>query len=136
MPSPARAAPAARGHTDSSGAGSSRRWVPTHPNRLDGVPDRQREGVVTCRTRLSLSTMRSGHSPTPRSPSRLAVVDTRAQRRHNLDDMLIDTTPGGKDIWSILEYKIREIVLRPRRRRQPGDCRALPSRGTPNAQKT
>jgi hypothetical protein len=40
------------------------------------------------------------------------VVDTRsASVNTNLDAMLLDTTPGGKDIWNILEYKIPGLVF-------------------------
>ena len=40
------------------------------------------------------------------------VVDTRsAAVNTNLDAMLLDTTPGGKDIWSILEYKVPGLVF-------------------------
>ena len=35
------------------------------------------------------------------------VVDSSSARINtNLDAMLLDTTPGGKDVWSILEYKM------------------------------
>jgi hypothetical protein len=40
------------------------------------------------------------------------IVDTRsAAVNTNLDAMLLDTTPGGKDIWNILEYKIPGLVF-------------------------
>ena len=54
----------------------------------------------------------------------------------NLDAMLLDTTPGGKDIWSILEYKIPGLVFDTPDvgGNQAGLQRGFTSRGTPNAQ--
>ena len=50
------------------------------------------------------------------------VVDTKSANVNiNLDAKLLDTTPGGKDIWNILEYKVPGRDLRHAgRRRQPG----------------
>ena len=65
------------------------------------------------------------------------VVDTKsASVATNLDAMLLDTTPGGKDIWSILEYKIPGLVfdLPDVGGNQAGLQRAFTSRGTPNSQ--
>ena len=54
----------------------------------------------------------------------------------NLDAMLLDTTPGGKDIWSILEYKIPGLVFDTPDvgGNQAGLQRGFTSRGTPNSQ--
>ena len=65
------------------------------------------------------------------------VIDTKAATVSvNLDSKLLETTPGGKDIWNILEYKVPGIVFN-----QPdvggnqgGLQRAFTSRGTPNSQ--
>ena len=65
------------------------------------------------------------------------VVDTKsASVATNLDSKLLDTTPGGKDIWSILEYKIPGLVfdLPDVGGNQAGLQRAFTSRGTPNSQ--
>lgn len=65
------------------------------------------------------------------------IVDTKsASVATNLDAMLLDTTPGGKDIWSILEYKIPGLVfdVPDVGGNQAGLQRAFTSRGTPNAQ--
>jgi hypothetical protein len=65
------------------------------------------------------------------------VVDTKsASVATNLDAMLLDTTPGGKDIWSILEYKIPGLVfdVPDVGGNQAGLQRAFTSRGTPNSQ--
>jgi hypothetical protein len=65
------------------------------------------------------------------------VVDTKsATVATNLDAMLLDTTPGGKDVWSILEYKIPGLVfdVPDVGGNQAGLQRAFTSRGTPNNQ--
>lgn len=65
------------------------------------------------------------------------VVDTKsATVATNLDAVLLDTTPGGKDIWSILEYKIPGLVFDTPDvgGNQAGLQRAFTSRGTPNSQ--
>jgi hypothetical protein len=65
------------------------------------------------------------------------VIDTKsASVATNLDAMLLDTTPGGKDIWSILEYKIPGLVfdVPDVGGNQAGLQRGFTSRGTPNAQ--
>jgi hypothetical protein len=65
------------------------------------------------------------------------VVDTKsASVATNLDAMLLDTTPGGKDLWSILEYKIPGLVfdVPDVGGNQAGLQRAFTSRGTPNSQ--
>jgi hypothetical protein len=65
------------------------------------------------------------------------VIDTKsATIATNLDAMLLDTTPGGKDIWSILEYKIPGLVfdVPDVGGNQAGLQRGFTSRGTPNGQ--
>jgi hypothetical protein len=65
------------------------------------------------------------------------IVDTKAANVSvNLDAKLLDTTPGGKDIWNILEYKVPGIVFDTPDvgGNQGGLQRAFTSRGTPNSQ--
>ena len=65
------------------------------------------------------------------------VVDAKAANLSvNLDAKLLETTPGGKDIWNILEYKIPGIVFDTPDvgGNQGGLQRAFTSRGTPNSQ--
>ncbi|MEZ5316147.1 MAG: TonB-dependent receptor [Vicinamibacterales bacterium] len=65
------------------------------------------------------------------------VVDTRtAAVNTNLDAKLLDTTPGGKDIWNILEYKIPGLVFNTPDvgGNQGGLQRGFTSRGTSNSQ--
>src|SRR6185503_4681569 len=65
------------------------------------------------------------------------IVDTKAANVSvNLDAKLLDTTPGGKDIWNILEYKVPGIVFDTPDvgGNQGGLQRGFTSRGTPNSQ--
>jgi hypothetical protein len=40
------------------------------------------------------------------------VVDTHTVgSKTNIDSALLETTPGGKDIWNILEYKAPGVVV-------------------------
>ena len=67
------------------------------------------------------------------------VVDTKSANVNvNLDKALLDTTPGGKDIWSILEYKAPGVVFDAPDvgGNQGGLQRGMTSRGTPNNQNT
>jgi hypothetical protein len=65
------------------------------------------------------------------------VVDSKNVRVNvNLDSMLLETTPGGKDIWNILEYKIPGLVFNTPDvgGNQAGLQRDFTARGTPNSQ--
>lgn len=65
------------------------------------------------------------------------IVDTKNVRVNvNLDAMLLETTPGGKDIWNILEYKIPGLVFNTPDvgGNQAGLQRDFTARGTPNSQ--
>jgi hypothetical protein len=67
------------------------------------------------------------------------VVDTKsANVKVNIDKGLLENTPGGKDIWSILQSKAPGIVFDAPDvgGNQAGLQRAFTSRGTPNAQNT
>jgi hypothetical protein len=67
------------------------------------------------------------------------IVDVKsANVAVNIDKHLLETTPGGKDIWNIIEYKAPGVIFD-----QPdvggnqgGLQRAMTSRGTPNSQNT
>lgn len=72
----------------------------------------------------------SGESP---------VVDTKsANVGVNLDAKLLETTPSGRDIWSIVEYKVPGLVMATPDvgGNQGGLQRAISARGTGNAQNT
>lgn len=67
------------------------------------------------------------------------VVDTKsANVKVNIDKDLLENTPGGKDIWSILQSKAPGIIFDAPDvgGNQAGLQRAFTSRGTPNAQNT
>src|SRR5829696_773018 len=67
------------------------------------------------------------------------VVDTRTVgSKTNIDSALLETTPGGKDIWNILEYKAPGVVVDSPDvgGNQGGLQRSMSSRGTPNGQNT
>ena len=67
------------------------------------------------------------------------VVDTKSVgSRTNIDSALLETTPGGKDIWNILEYKAPGVVVESPDvgGNQGGLQRSMSARGTPNSQNT
>src|SRR5262245_46473985 len=67
------------------------------------------------------------------------VVDTKTVGSNtNIDKTLLDSTPGGKDIWNMLEYKAPGIVVESPDvgGNQGGLQRSMAARGTPNAQNT
>jgi hypothetical protein len=67
------------------------------------------------------------------------VVDTKSVNVNvSLDKNLLENTPGGKDIWNILEYKVPGLVfdVPDVGGNQAGLQRAFTARGTPNAQNT
>jgi hypothetical protein len=67
------------------------------------------------------------------------VVDTKSVgSRTNIDSALLETTPGGKDIWNILEYKAPGVVVDTPDvgGNQGGLQRAMTARGSPNSQNT
>jgi hypothetical protein len=67
------------------------------------------------------------------------VVDTKSVgSKTNIDAVILETTPGGKDIWNILEYKAPGVVVESPDvgGNQGGLQRSMSARGTPNAQNT
>src|SRR4029078_11859942 len=67
------------------------------------------------------------------------VVDTKTVgSKTNIDSAQLETTPGGKDIWNILEYKAPGVVVETPDvgGNQGGLQRSMSARGTPNAQNT
>src|SRR5688572_20984378 len=106
---------------------------------LSGFQTVNREGVMVVQSQtVSIDiTMKIGTFAEEVTVSASPVVDTKsASVATNLDAMLLDTTPGGKDIWSVLEYKIPGLVFNVPDvgGNQAGLQRAFTSRGTPNAQ--
>lgn len=107
---------------------------------LDGFQTTTREGVVVLQNEtvtidITLTVGALTDQITVRAES--PVVDSRsASINTNLDAVLLDTTPGGKDLWSILEYKIPGLVFDTPDvgGNQAGLQRGFTSRGTPSAQ--
>jgi hypothetical protein len=67
------------------------------------------------------------------------VVDTtRVNVGVNLDAKLLETTPSGRDIWSVIEYKVPGLVMASPDvgGNQGGLQRGISARGTGNAQNT
>jgi hypothetical protein len=67
------------------------------------------------------------------------VVDTQTVgASFNISKELLDATPGGRDIWNMIEYKAPGVVVESPDvgGNQGGLQRSMSSRGTPNAQNT
>jgi Carboxypeptidase regulatory-like domain/TonB-dependent Receptor Plug Domain len=67
------------------------------------------------------------------------VVDTTSANVNvHIDQKLLETTPGGRDIWSIVEYKVPGLVMGSPDvgGNQGGLQRSMSVRGTPNSQNT
>lgn len=91
--------------------------------------------TVTVDFTMELANVQETVTVTADSP----VVDlTSATHDVNLDAELLDATPSGRDIWSIVEYKVPGLVMsRPDvGGNQGGLQRAIEARGTPNSQNT
>jgi hypothetical protein len=107
---------------------------------LAGFQTITREGVVVLQSQtVSIDfTMKVGavtEEVTVRGES--PVIDAKNTNVNvNLDSYLLETTPGGKDIWNILEYKIPGLVFDTPDvgGNQAGLQRGFTSRGTPNSQ--
>jgi hypothetical protein len=67
------------------------------------------------------------------------VVDTKTVgSRVNIDTALLEKTPGGRDIWNVIEYKAPGVVVESPDvgGNQGGLQRSMSARGTPNGQNT
>ena len=131
------------GVTDSAGVHRFSALTPaTYAIRtsLSGFQTVTRDGVVVTQNQtvsIDVSMKVGSLSEEVTVKGETPVVDTKsASVATNLDSKLLDTTPGGKDIWSILEYKIPGLVfdLPDVGGNQAGLQRAFTSRGTPNSQ--
>lgn len=101
-----------------------------------------REGVslvqgqtVTLDVQMSVSTVAETVTVTGATP----VVDTQTVGSNtSISRQLLDETPGGKDIWNMLEYKAPGIVVETPDvgGNQGGLQRSMSARGAPNAQNT
>ena len=107
---------------------------------LAGFQTINREDVVVVQnqtTTVELALKLSSVSEEVTVKGETPIVDAKNVNVNvNLDSMLLETTPGGKDIWNILEYKIPGLVfdVPDVGGNQAGLQRAFTSRGTPNTQ--
>jgi hypothetical protein len=109
---------------------------------LPGFRTVVRDGVVlvqgqtiTLDIKLSVSTVAETVTVTGQTP----VVDTQTVGSNtSISKQLLDETPGGKDIWNMLEYKAPGIVVETPDvgGNQGGLQRSMSARGAPNAQNT
>ena len=107
---------------------------------LQGFQTITRENVVLLQSQtitldfaLKVSTVNEELTVKGESP----VVDTKSTNVNvNLDSKLLENTPGGKDIWNILEYKVPGLIFDQPDvgGNQAGLQRAFTARGTPNSQ--
>ena len=107
---------------------------------LQGFQTTNRENIVVLQnqtTPIELTLKVGAVSEVITVKGETPVVDSKNVRVNvNLDSMLLETTPGGKDIWNILEYKIPGLVFDTPDvgGNQAGLQRGFTARGTPNAQ--
>ena len=107
---------------------------------LQGFQTISRENVVLVQSQtvtleftMKVSTVSEELTVKGESP----VVDTKSTTVNvNLDSKLLENTPGGKDIWNILEYKVPGLIFDAPDvgGNQAGLQRAFTARGTPNSQ--
>jgi len=92
-------------------------------------------GIVQLDVPMTVSSLAESITVKGESP----VVDTKTVGSNTtIDKVLLDSTPGGKDIWNMLEYKAPGIVVESPDvgGNQGGLQRSMSARGTPNAQNT
>jgi hypothetical protein len=143
--SPNLMAPQLTGTTDQTGAHRFPSLPPglyTVQVDLQGFQSLLREGIqvrvggtATIDFALELANVEETITVTADSP----VVDlTAATHDVNLDAQLLSDTPGGRDIWSIVEYKVPGLVMGSPDvgGNQGGLQRSITARGTPNNQNT
>jgi hypothetical protein len=109
---------------------------------LPGFQTLKRENIqvvqsqtVELEIEMKVGTVSQEISVTEESP----VLDTKSTNvAVNIDKNLLDSTPGAKDIWGLLEYKAPGVIFDAPDvgGNQGGLQRALYARGTPNAQNT
>ncbi|MEO5895038.1 MAG: TonB-dependent receptor [Vicinamibacterales bacterium] len=109
---------------------------------LQGFQTVIREGVIvrqgqTATVELAMKVSAMSEEVTVKGES--PVVDTKSANVNvSLDKNLLENTPGGKDIWNILEYKVPGLIFDTPDvgGNQAGLQRAFTARGTPNSQNT
>jgi len=109
---------------------------------LPGFQTLKRENVVVLQNQtvsldieMKVGTVAEELTVTAESP----ILDVKSTNVNvNIDKAILETTPGGKDIWSLLEYKAPGVIFDAPDvgGNQGGLQRSLSARGTPNAQNT
>jgi hypothetical protein len=143
--SPTLVAGRATGTTDTSG---SYRFPSLPPGvytvrvELQGFQTIVREGIrvlvgetATVELGMTVASLAEVLTVSAESP----VVDTTSANVNvHIDQKLLETTPGGRDIWSIVEYKVPGLVMGSPDvgGNQGGLQRSMSVRGTPNNQNT
>jgi hypothetical protein len=133
------------GVTDSSGVFQVPGLTPgtyTIKVTLEGFQTSIREGIVVRQTQtasvqvpMKVGALTEAVTVKGETP----VVDTTSVgSKTNIDAAILETTPGGKDIWNILEYKAPGVVVESPDvgGNQGGLQRSMSARGTPNSQNT
>jgi hypothetical protein len=143
--SPVLVAGSQTGVTDSGGV---YRFVSLPPGtytvkvELTGFQSISREGIVVgagSTTPVDFTLKVGSLSETVVIKAESPVIDTTsATVGVHLDSKILETTPAGRDIWSIIEYKVPGLVMDTPDvgGNQGGLQRGITSRGTPNAQNT
>jgi hypothetical protein len=109
---------------------------------LSGFQSINREGIVVgagSTTPVEFTLKIGSVSETMVVKAESPVIDTTsASVGVHLDSKILDTTPAGRDIWSIIEYKVPGLVMDTPDvgGNQGGLQRGITSRGTGNAQNT
>ena len=109
---------------------------------LQGFQTQVREGVVVSVGQttpidvgMKVGSLSESVTVTGQSP----VIDTTSANVNvHLDAKLLETTPSGRDIWSLIEYKVPGVVMSTPDvgGNQGGLQRGLSARGTSNSQNT
>ena len=133
------------GVTDETGAYRFPSLLPgTYSVRLElsGFQTSVRDGVIVSvgqTTPLDLPLKIGGLTESVTVTGESPVIDTKsANVGVNLDSKFLETTPGGRDIWSVVEYKVPGLVMATPDvgGNQGGLQRSISARGTGNGQNT
>ena len=135
-------------HTGVTDAGGVYRFVSLPPGtytvkvELSGFQSVNREGVtvgVGNTTPVDFTMKVGGVTETMTVKGESPIVDTTSANVNvHLDAKLLETTPAGRDIWSIVEYKVPGLIMATPDvgGNQGGLQRGITARGTSNGQNT
>lgn len=109
---------------------------------LDGFQTVIREDIIVRQgqtANVEISMKVGGLAETITVQGESPVVDAKTVgAKVNIDSALLEKTPGGRDIWNVIEYKAPGVVVESPDvgGNQGGLQRSLSARGTPNGQNT